>query len=215
MTRWVAADIGNAWSKSRNVGQGGLMRAVSAGTAIASAALIAISMTGVASAETQAAPAASTGAAAPSVSVEGVATVPLAQGASAMTATAAYRQAMAAAEADAHEKAEFLAVKAGVTLGGALSITEDGGAISCTGGEEGGYIEYTGEQPDFGESSVLPTPFERAAGSPSTAKPVAKHHHKRKRKPRNAATKHASAASASAAPSCSLSARVALAYTLG
>lgn len=191
------------------------MRGVIAGMAILSMALIAVSMTGVASAETQAAPSTSTGADSPSVSVEGVASVPLAQGASAARATAEYRQAMAAAEIDAHEKAEFLAVKAGGVLGGALSITEDGGSISCSGSEEGGYVEYTGEQPDFGESSVSPTPLERAASSPATPKPVSKRHHKRRRKHHSkSSAPHAAAASSSTAVSCSLSARVALSYAL-
>lgn len=192
------------------------MRSVIAGTAIASAAILAVGMTGVAAAETP--PAAGTSSASPpSVSVEGVATVPLSQGASAATATAAYRQAMANAETDGHEKAEFLASKAGTSLGAVLNIAEGGGEISCTGGsEEGGYAEYNGEQPDFGETStVSPTPLERAASSPSTGKPVVKHRHNRKRKHRKASAKRASAASSSAAVSCTLSAHVALVYTLG
>ena len=51
------------------------------------------------------------------VSVEGVATVPIAQNANLAAATSVYRQGMAAAVADGQSKAEFLASKAGATLG--------------------------------------------------------------------------------------------------
>lgn len=186
------------------------MRMAIAGTAIAMAVLIVASGVGVAAAETT--PSSSTSSTVPpnTVSVVGVATVPLAQGASATTATAAYRQAMAGAETDAHQKAEFLAEKAGTGIGAVQSIAEAGGEISCTGSEEGGYAEYQGQQPDFGESNA--SPFERATVAPAAAKPAVKHKHKRRHK--KAAAKKARVASGSATASCTLSARVALVYAL-
>jgi hypothetical protein len=113
-------------------------------TAAAAGTLVAASMLGVASAEAPTAPPVRT------IAVEGVAIVPIAQGADAATATAAYRQGMTAAVADGQSKAEFLAGKVGATLGAAQSVVERGGYISCTGLEEQGYVEYQGAQPDFG-----------------------------------------------------------------
>ena len=94
------------------------------------------------------------------MSVEGVANVPIAQDANLATATAVYRQGMAAAMTDGQGKAEFLASKAGVTLGGVQSIVEGGGYIGCTSSEETSYTEYEGEQPDFGSppSSIAASP---------------------------------------------------------
>lgn len=182
------------------------MRTAITGSIVAVVALVVASVVGVAAAETPSSASTRT------VSVEGVATAPLAQGASAATATAAYRQAMAAAEADGHQKAEFLVQKVGAVLGEVQSIAEAGGSIECSGGSESGYVEYEGEEPDFGqESGVSPTPFERAASTPSTA-PATQRHHKRKHKKRVSAKRNARAASAT---SCTVSARVALVYTLG
>ena len=56
-----------------------------------------------------------------------------------------------------------------MTLGSVQSIVEDGGSIECTGGEESSYVEYEGEQPDFGSppSSIAVAP--RAAAEPAAA----------------------------------------------
>src|SRR5271165_1631531 len=66
------------------------------------------------------------------VSVEGVASEPLAQGANAASATAVYRQAMAAAVADGQAKAEFLAQKVGATVGVAQSVAVAGAPSSTS-----------------------------------------------------------------------------------
>jgi hypothetical protein len=139
----------------------------------------------------------------PTVSVDGVAMLPVAQGASAAVATAVYREAMAAALTDAHSKAEFLAGKAGVTLGSVQSIVEDGGSISCTGGEESGYVEYQGQEPDFPTASVS---VPEAAAAPLVARSVAR---KKAHKP---APKKKPAAKEATATSCLLSASVSVAY---
>jgi hypothetical protein len=142
------------------------------------------------------------------VSVQGVATVPIAQGANLATATAAYRQGMAAAVADGQAKAEFLAGKAGATLGSVQGIAEGGGYIGCTGGEEPGRGEYTGEQPDFGSpgAAVSPAaPRALANAAPGIRKPVVKHRKKKRKRP---LAKHASVVS------CTLSTQVSLAYLL-
>jgi hypothetical protein len=190
------------------------MRTAIAGTAIATAALAAVSVVGSAAAETPANSSASASAPSRTVSVQGVANVPVAQGASAAAATTAYRKAMAAAETDGHEKAEFLAGQVGAGLGTVQSIVEAGGWISCSGGEEGEYAEYQGEQPDFGESNGSPVPVERALAPTATAKPVAHHHRKHKRHHKKVTVMHAAAASNYGAASCTLSARVALVYAL-
>ena len=138
------------------------------------------------------------------VSVEGVAKAPVATAASSEAAIAAYRQAMAAAIADGQAKAQFLAEKAGATLGQVQSIAEGGGYIQCPEG-----VEYEGAQPDFGSNRG---PVFAAAGAPAAkgratptahrAKPPAKH-----RKRRTAVK--------SAAESCTVSTQVALVYQLG
>jgi hypothetical protein len=178
------------------------MKPAIAVTVAVAAVLVAANMLGVADAE---APTATTGAPVPSVSVEGVANVPIPQGASLAVATGVYREGMAAALADGHGKAEFLAGKAGVTLGSVQSIVEEGGSIECTGGgEEGGYVSYEGEQPDFGSyvsrvQTALPT--EAAATPVLKAK-------KKKKKGRSPSAKKASA------PGCTLSAQVSLVYAV-
>ena len=138
------------------------------------------------------------------INVEGVATVPVTQGANRATATTAYREAMAAALADGQSKAEFLASKAGVTLSLVQSIAEGGGSISCTGGAESEYVEYQGEQPDFGSTDASVSPIEAAAAPRATVvrKPAAK-----RRK------KHPTAKKASVA-GCALSTQVSLAYAI-
>jgi len=182
------------------------MRIPIAAIAGAVAAFVAAGMLGVAAAEAPAP------APVRSVSVQGVATVPVPQGADAANATAAYRAAMAAALADGQSKAAFLAGKAGATLGAVQTIVEGGGYISCTSGDNSTYVEYQGEAPDFGSPGGAVTPL-RANGvaapvasgpAPRLGKPSAKHPRRRK-KP---TAKHASATS------CSLSTQVAVAYAL-
>jgi len=177
------------------------MRSAITATVAVAACLVATGMLGEASAEapTSAAPA-------PTVSVDGVAQAPVAQGANAASADAAYRQAMAAAEADGQSKAEFLAGKASVALGAVQSIVEGGGSIACTGGEsESGYAEYEGEQPDFGSRVVTAVAPEASgvARAPSVRKPQAKR--SKKKKP----TAHKAGA-----VSCMLSAEVSLTYAI-
>jgi hypothetical protein len=174
-----------------------MRRAIAPLIAVA-AGLVAANMIGVAAAE------APTTTPVRTVSVAGVATVPIAQGASAAAATAVYRQGMALAVADGQSKAEFLVGKLGGTLGSVQSIAEGGGSISCTGGEESGYVEYQGEQPDFGSptSSVEPLRAE-AAPSAAVGKPAVKHHKK----------KHHAAKKASAT-ACTLSTQVSLVFAI-
>ncbi|MFI4992416.1 MAG: SIMPL domain-containing protein [Solirubrobacterales bacterium] len=178
------------------------MRLVIPAATVTTVSLIAAGLLGVASAE------APTASPARTVSVQGVATVPVAQGANLATATAAYRQGMAAAVADGQAKAEFLAGKAGATLGSVQSIAEGGGYIGCTGGEEPGGGEYTGEQPDFGSTGVAVSPAAPrvlANAAPGIRKPVVKHRKKKRKRP---LAKHASVVS------CTLSTQVSLTYLL-
>jgi hypothetical protein len=167
-------------------------------------ALLAASSLGVASAEAPVASPPRT------VSVQGVAIMPIAQSANAAAATAVYRQAMAAALSDGQAKAEFLAGKAGATLGSVQSIGEDGGYIGCTGGEESTGAEYQGEQPDFGSPDVSVSPVRVSAGVAAPARtapvrrPAVKHS-----KPRKGPT-----AKKAVATSCTLSAQVTLLYAL-
>jgi hypothetical protein len=136
------------------------------------------------------------------VSVEGVASEPVSSTANAEAATAAYRQTMAAAITDGQAKAQFLAEKAGATLGQVQSISESGGYINCPNN-----VEYEGAQPDFGSNRGTVFATNAPAASGSTA-PVAVHkttkHHRR----RHGAKK-------SAVESCTLSAEVALTYQMG
>jgi hypothetical protein len=180
------------------------MRTVIAAAVVTTIALVAVGMLGVASAE-----APTTAAPPPMVSVQGVATEPIEQSATAATATSVYRQGMAGAISDGQAKAQFLAEKAGVTLGAVQSIVEDGGYIECTGGE--GYEGYSGEQPDFGSSSrgvaVAPEASPRAVARTPTSK-TRKPAVKRGKKRKSPTAKRASATG------CSLSAQVSLAYAL-
>jgi hypothetical protein len=177
------------------------MRTAIAAIVALAAGLGAASMLGVASAENT-----PTTASPRTVSVTGVANVTVAQGASASTATQSYRQGMEAAITDGQSKAEFLASKASVALGSIQSIVEDGGNISCTGGEEpGGYVEYEGEQPDFGSSpSVgLVEGVAAPAAKSQVRKPVKRA--KRKKKP---------VAKKATATTCTLSTSVSLVYAI-
>jgi len=136
------------------------------------AGLLVASMLGVASAE------APTTAPVRTVAVQGVASVPIAQGSTAGAATAVYRQAMANAVLDGQSKAEFLAGKLGATLGSVQSIVEGGGSISCTSSEPSGYTEYEGEQPDFGSPGGSVSPVQAAKSVAPRVAPA----HKRKKK---------------------------------
>jgi Protein of unknown function (DUF541) len=179
------------------------MRVLIPATAVTVVALVAAGMLGVASAE-----APTTTSPPPTVSVQGVATLPIEQSASSATATTVYRQGMAAAVTDGQAKAQFLASSAGVTLGAVQSIVENGGYIGCTGNE----IEYLGEQPDFGSPGVGVSPgavsVPRVAGAavPVINKPAAKHAKKKKRK--------APVAKRASAAGCTLTAQVSLTYAI-
>ena len=177
------------------------MRSVIAAIAGVFGALVVANMLGVASAE------APTGTPVRTISVGGVAKVPIAQGADAATATAAYRQGMAAAVADGASKATFLASKAGVTLGSVQSLVEGGGYIGCSGGSESEYVEYQGEQPDFASPGAGGGPVRAGAVAPRIApgirKPGAKHRRRR-----------APAARKATAPGCMLTAEVSLVYSI-
>jgi Protein of unknown function (DUF541) len=182
------------------------MRLVIPAATVPTVSLIAAGMLGVASAE-----APTTTTPPPTVSVQGVATEPIEQTASAATATAVYRQGMADAISDGQAKAQFLASKAGVTVGAVQSIVEGGGYIGCTSSEESSNDEYQGAQPDFGSpavgapSPVVSTPRAVTEAGPGVRKPATKH----KRKHKKPAAKQASATT------CTLSAQVSLVYTLG
>jgi hypothetical protein len=182
------------------------MRSAVAAILVVTAGLVLANMLGVAAAE---APTTSTMTPVRTITVDGVATVAVAQGASAAVATAAYREGMAAAVADGQNKAEFLASKTAATLGNVQSVIEGGGSIQCK-GEESAYLEYEGEQPDFGSPSVavrgpVAAP-ESAAVAPNVRKPAVKHpRKKRKKKP---------AAKAAAVTACTLQTDVTLVYAI-
>lgn len=156
-----------------------------------------------AEAETTSSSAPSTSAPLRTVSVEGVATAPIVPAASSEAAIAAYRQAMAAAIADGKAKAQFLAEKAGATVGQAQSIGEGGGYVQCPEG-----VEYEGAQPDFGYGrgpvfAAAPAAKARRGAPPGhSAKPPAKRHKRR-------------SAKRAAVESCTVSTQVALVYQLG
>jgi hypothetical protein len=182
------------------------MRILLIAAAVAAGALTAVGVLGVAGAETTTT-ATTAPASAPlrTVSVQGVASAPIAPEASAATATAVYRQAMASAVTDGQSKAQYLAEKAGATLGAVQSIAEGGGDIECPGEEE-----YVGEQPDFGYANGgeivagSSAPAVERVRTPSAHKPTVKPHKKKKR----------SAKAAAGAP-CTLSTQVALSYQIG
>jgi hypothetical protein len=181
------------------------MRIAIAAIGVTAIGLLAAGVLGVAGAETTPAP---VPAAIPrTVGVQGVATAPIASEATAEAANAAYRQAMAAAVADGQGKAQFLAEKAGATLGPVQSVGEGGGYVQCPGEEE-----YTGVQPDFGSVSsgdVYAPRASLAAGAVTqrARKPPVKRH---KAKGKNGK----SPAKAAAAVTCTLSTQVALVYQL-
>jgi hypothetical protein len=168
------------------------------------AVLFAASMLGVAVAE------APTSTPLRTVSVEGIANVPIAQTASAAAATAVYREGMASAVTDGQSKATFLAEKTASTLGPVQNVTESGGYIWCRGSSEGEDVEYEGEQPDFGsgqERSYASTPESATSAAPKQKAPVVRSKRKHKK------VKHPVAKKATSG-SCVLTAQVSLVYTI-
>lgn len=147
------------------------------------------------------------------ISVEGVATLPIGQFADGPTATAVYREGMAAAVTDAQSKASFLAGKVGGTAASVQSVVEGGGYIGCIGGDESSYAEYNGVEPDFGTAPqtnvVTPLAASSAPAAKGSSGPAVK-----RVKPKRATRKRPVAKKA-AAISCTLTAQVAVVYTLG
>jgi hypothetical protein len=182
------------------------MKSVIAAIVAVAAGLLVANTLGIASAE---APTGTSATSPRTVSVQGVATLPLEQGASAATATGVYRQAMAGAVADGQSKAEFLASKVGATLGSIQTVAEGGGSIACKDGESD-YLAYEGEQPDFGRSESSPI-FAGRAVAPA-AKPAVKAQARRSRHRRR--KPHAKSAAATGT-TCALSTQVSLAYAIG
>jgi hypothetical protein len=172
------------------------MKSVIAATMTLAAGLFVANMLGVAIAETTTSPPSRT------ISVQGIGTAPVGQRDSAEVATAAYRQAMANAVVDAQSKGSFLATKVGATLGAVQSVVEGGGYINCTGGESE-YAQYEGGQPDFGSGPQANGVAAPALGAPSV--PRAKSRRAKRRHP---------AAKKATATSCTLSAQVAVLYTI-
>jgi hypothetical protein len=115
---------------------------------------------------------------------------------------------MAKALADAQTKGVFLATNSGTTLGGALTVTEQGGYIECA--DPSGYAEYQGEQPDFGYGlQVNVTPDKEDAAAPEAASSVGSSRqvsHRPKVKSKHPVAKKA------AVTSCNLTAQVAVVY---
>jgi hypothetical protein len=186
------------------------MRIVVTATVIVAASLILVGVLGVAGAETTTSttttPTTATATNPPlrTVSVQGVATEPIEQSASAAAATGVYRQAMASAVSDGQVKAQFLASQAGATLGQVQSMAEGGGYIQCAGSEEG----YLGEQPDFGSAGNYATP---EIAPRAIAKAVAPRAAVKPRKPKR---KKKSVAKKASATTCTLSTQVSLVYAL-
>jgi hypothetical protein len=185
------------------------MRSAIAATLVVAAGLVLANMLGVAAAE------APTSTATPvrTISVDGVASVPIAQGANMAVARTVYREGMAGAVADGQGKAEFLASKTAATLGSVQSVVEGSGSIECSGGEEeSGYVAYQGEQPDFGsqQSRVIATPeVSRSSSAPALTKTQVKHPKKKKKK-----RKRKPSAKAATAVTCTLSTDVTLVYAI-
>jgi hypothetical protein len=186
------------------------MRIAIAAAVVVAASLILVGVLGVASAETTTTPTTTptttttTGPPLRTVSVQGVATEPIEQSASAAAATGVYRQGMASAVSDGQAKAQFLASQAGATLGQVQSMAEGGGYIQCAGSEEG----YLGEQPDFGSAGSYATP---EVAPRALAKPVAPRAAVKPRKPKR---KKKSVAKKANTTTCTLSTQVSLVYAL-
>jgi hypothetical protein len=176
------------------------MRIVIAASLASAAGLAAAGLLGVASAEGPT----TTTTPQRTVSVQGVATEPIDQHASAAAAVGAYHQGLIDAVGDGLSKAQLLAGKVGASLGPAQTVVEDGGYISCAG--EFGNAEYEGAQPDFGSPGVSISATHVGAARPlgSARKPSA-----RRRKLRRAP-----AAKTATTATCALSTQVSLVYPL-
>lgn len=174
------------------------MRIVMAAVGAVFVGLLAVGVLGVANAETT--PSKST----PTriVSAEGLGDATVESDATVSTATAVYREAMAAAIVDGKQKAQFLAEKAGASLGQVQTIAEDGGYISCPGEEV-----YTGGEPDFGSAQGVTDTI-----APASASPSAQNNRNGKGKAHKRRKRHT--AKAAAVEPCSLSAQVLLSYEL-
>ncbi len=141
------------------------------------------------------------------VSVEGVALVPIDGRASAGTADGTYRKALAEAVADGQSKAQLLAEKTGSSVGAIQTVTEGSGSIECLEGE------YEGVLPDFGQGgAALVTPD---AASVSPSRPVAKHKVAKHKSSRGGARGRRRQAEKADVAGCTLSAHVGLVYQLG
>ncbi len=161
------------------------------------------------------------------VSVEGVASVPISQTAEAAAATAAYREATAAAIVDGQAKAAFLAAKVGATVGAAQNVVEEGGSISCklyaADEKQYDYEEYEGQEPDFGFAGrgsegddrrsleVAPKATTKPSASAGPTGKAKHKHHKGKGKHKR---KRAKKAAANPATTCTISAQVLLVYAI-
>jgi hypothetical protein len=147
----------------------------------------------------------------PTVSVEGVANVPISPSASQAEADTAYRQGLTAAIGDGHEKAEFLAAQAGAKVGSVQQIAERGGSIECVRPAEEGpmseYTQYKGAEPDFG--SVEPSGSRFAVAPASTPGTVSTKTPKPRRKKHKVKAKKAAVS-----VRCTLSTQVGLSYLL-
>lgn len=131
------------------------------------------------------------------VTVQGVAEVPIGASANQPAAVAAYRAAMAAAIADGLSKAQFLAAQVGTTLDNiSPGIVEGSGYINCPSG-----VEYSGSQPDwaFGGGQF-------AASTPAPVAKVTRPSTAHKKRPKHHAVKKA------ASPSCSISAGLTITF---
>lgn len=183
------------------------MRVVMAAVGAVFVGLLAVGVLGVASAETTSTSTSATAPEVRTVSTEGVATATIAPTASEAEAKSGYREAMASAIADGKEKAQFLAEKAGASLGAVDSIAERGGYVYCPGEEQ-----YTGAEPDFGAgASIYAAGPGIASAAPSRpSKPAVR----RARPPKHRKRRRHTARSAAVAP-CTLSTQVALVYELG
>jgi hypothetical protein len=181
------------------------MKSAIAATMAVAAGLVLANMLGVAAAE---APTTTTATPVRTITVDGVASVPIAQGANRAVATAVYREGMAGAVADGQSKAEFLAGKTASTLGNVQSVVEGNGSIECTGEELNSYVQYQGEQPDFGTpESASRVVAPEAASAPAVHKPQVAHPKKKKRKRKPSAK-------AATATTCTLSTDVTLVYAI-
>jgi hypothetical protein len=178
------------------------MRTVITAIAAATATLMAASTLGVATAE------APTTALPRLVSVEGVATQPIEQKASAAAAATLYHQEMEAAVTDGQTKAQLLAGKVGGTLGAAQSVVEGGGYITCPEN-----VEYEGEQPDSGAGGlpVSAAGVSAAPAAPQAARPTPVLHKPVKRHKLH----NGPVAKKANVTSCTLSTQVSLVYALG